>query len=94
MNNTKKLYKSNDKVLSGVLAGVAEYFDVDPTIVRLGYIVLAVVTGIFPAIIGYVIAAVIIPQKPHVHHMDYTEVKHEPKAEEKKEEAKPESTQN
>ncbi len=35
MNNTKKLYKSRDKKICGVCGGVAEYFGIDPTIVRL-----------------------------------------------------------
>ncbi len=87
MHNTKRLYKSNDKIVSGVLAGVAEYFDLDPTLVRLGYVVFTIATGVFPAIVGYVIAAIIIPQKTHIHHhAEYTEVKHEPKPEEPKQE--------
>ncbi len=97
----KKLYKSNDKVFAGVLGGVGEYFDIDPTILRLAYILLAIMTGVFPAIIGYIIAAIVVPQKPLVHHMDYTEPKKEPvketppveKQEEKAEEKKDEPTQ-
>ncbi len=90
MNNTKKLYKSNDKVLSGVLAGVAEYFNIDPTLVRLGYVVLGILTGVFPAIVGYIIAVLIVPEKPHIHHMDHTEKKTEPTPETPKEEPKTE----
>ena len=33
---SKRLYKSNDKMIDGVCAGIAEYFDIDPTLVRLG----------------------------------------------------------
>jgi len=84
MQNTKRLYKSNDKILSGVLAGVAEYFSVDPTLVRLAYVVFTIVTGVFPAIVGYIIAAIIIPEKSHIAHVEYTEVKHEPRPEEPK----------
>jgi len=67
---TKKLYKSKeDKVVAGVLGGLGEYFDIDPTILRLGYIILAVVTALIPAIIGYIIAALIVPNDPkHIHH--------------------------
>lgn len=87
MQNPKRLYKSNDKMLSGVLAGVAEYFTLDPTLIRLAYVVFTIVTGVFPAIIGYIIAAIIIPQKPHIHHhAEYTEVKHDPKPDEPKQE--------
>jgi phage shock protein C len=36
----KKLYKSkNDKVISGLIGGLGEYFDVDPVLIRLGFVV-------------------------------------------------------
>ena len=77
----KKLYKSNtDKVFAGVLGGIGEYFEIDPTILRLAYILVSILTGIFPAIIGYVIAAIVVPKKPLVYHMpasDYKEKKEE-----------------
>ena len=59
----KRLYKSNtDKMLDGVCGGVAEYFDIDPTLVRLGWVLLCVLCGI--GIPAYIIAAVIIPRNP------------------------------
>ncbi|HEX9594859.1 MAG TPA: PspC domain-containing protein [Candidatus Saccharimonadales bacterium] len=61
----KKLYKSqDDKKIFGVAGGIAEYFGVDSTIVRLLWVVLGIVTAFVPAIIGYIIAAIIIPDKP------------------------------
>lgn len=64
----KKLYKSNtDKVFAGVIGGIGEYFDIDPTILRLAYILLAVLTALVPAIIGYIIASLVVPKKPHTH---------------------------
>ena len=39
---TKRLVKSTDKKLFGVAGGVAEYFDIDPTLVRVGFVVLCV----------------------------------------------------
>jgi len=70
----KRLYKSDtDKVFAGVLGGVGEYFDIDPTILRLLYILIAVVTALVPAILGYIIAALIVPHKPHAHHVEHTE---------------------
>ena len=45
----KKLTKSNDKVISGVCSGIAEYFDIDPTLVRVGYAALSVFSAGFPA---------------------------------------------
>ncbi|HOV99493.1 MAG TPA: PspC domain-containing protein [Bacteroidota bacterium] len=65
MDSVKRLYRlRNDKKIAGVCAGIAEYFDVDPTIVRLITVVLALITGILPFIIGYLIAWWIVPEKP------------------------------
>ena len=59
----KKIYKSNsDKKLCGVCGGVAEYFDIDPTIVRLGWAFATLFVG--AGILAYIIAALIIPEKP------------------------------
>jgi phage shock protein C len=60
----KRLYTSKDKKIAGVCGGIAEYFDIDASLVRLGWIVLTVITGIIPGAVAYVIAAIIIPQKP------------------------------
>ncbi len=60
----KKLTKSNDKVISGVCSGIAEYFDVDPTLVRVGYAALSVFSAGFPGLILYIILAIIMPNKP------------------------------
>lgn len=61
----KKLYRSTtDKMISGVCGGIADYFDVDPTIIRLLAVLLTFVTGIFPCIIAYIIAMIIVPVKP------------------------------
>lgn len=63
----KKLYRSSkEKMLSGVLGGLAEYFNVDPTLVRLLFVVLMLITGLFPLIIFYIVAAVIIPDEGRV----------------------------
>ncbi len=78
----KRLYKSkDDKIFAGVLGGIGEYFDIDPTILRLLYILIAVMTALFPAIIGYIIAALVVPNRPEVHHMQHTEAKPEPESE-------------
>jgi phage shock protein C len=60
----KKLYRSKkDRKLAGVCGGIAEYFDLDATLVRLGWVVLTFMSGLFPGIIGYIIAAIIIPEE-------------------------------
>ena len=62
----KRLYRSSDKQLAGVCGGIGEYFDIDPTLIRLAWIILTILTGIMPGIIGYVIAAMVIPNAPKV----------------------------
>ncbi len=61
----KKLYRSvTDKMIGGVCGGLAEYFAVDPVIVRLIF-VLAVIFG-GSGILAYIILWIIIPQKPYI----------------------------
>jgi len=61
----KRLYLSTaDKKIAGVCGGLAEYLDVDSTVVRLATVVVAVITGVAPLVIGYLIAWFIIPKKP------------------------------
>ena len=63
----KKLYKSRkNKVLAGVMGGLGEYFDVDPVILRLGYLLIVIFTAVFPGIIIYIVAALIVPEAPHI----------------------------
>ncbi|MDN3956504.1 PspC domain-containing protein [Sporolactobacillus laevolacticus] len=60
----KRLFRSNEnRVLAGILGGIGEYFNIDPTVVRLGFVVLALVTAIFPCLIGYIFAYFIIPEQ-------------------------------
>lgn len=61
----RRLYRSrSDRMLSGVLAGVASYLGTDPTLVRILYVVFGVLTGAWPAFIVYVIASIVIPEEP------------------------------
>ena len=64
---TQKLYRSNDRVLGGVCAGLAEYFDFDPTLVRIAYAFLAVCT-VFPGILLYIIMWIVMPKKNNLVH--------------------------
>lgn len=60
----KRVYKSTtDKKLDGVCAGLANYLDVDPTVIRLSYVLLTLVTGVFPGLIAYIIMAIIMPKE-------------------------------
>jgi len=63
MKMEKRFYKSKtDKKLAGVCAGVAEYFEVDPTLVRLIWVVFTFAGG--AGILAYIIAAIIMPEAP------------------------------
>lgn len=58
----KRLYKSiTDKKLCGVCSGIAKYFEIDPTLVRLAWILFTVLGG--SGIIAYIIAALVIPKQ-------------------------------
>lgn len=58
----KKLTRSNNGMIAGVCAGIADYFDLDPTLVRVGYILLSLFT-LFSGVIAYVILWLVIPKK-------------------------------
>ncbi len=59
----KKLYKSSeDRKLCGVCAGIAEYFELDSTLIRLAWVVFTLLGG--SGIIAYIIAAIVMPKKP------------------------------
>lgn len=61
----KKLYKSNtNKMIAGVCGGIGEYLNVDPTVIRLLAVFLAIGTFIFGGVAAYIIAAIIIPENP------------------------------
>ena len=60
---SRKLYKSNaNRLLAGVCGGIANYFDIDATLIRLGWVVFCVLGG--SGILAYIIAAIIIPSRP------------------------------
>ena len=61
----KRLYRSTtDKKIAGVCGGLGEYLAVDPTVLRLLAAIITIATGIFPGIIGYIIAWAIVPEAP------------------------------
>ena len=61
----KRLYKSdNEKILCGVCGGIAEYFDIDPTIIRLAWVLFGFAVG--SGILAYIIMAIIMPKESDV----------------------------
>ncbi len=62
MDEKKKLYRlDEEKMIAGVCAGIADYFDLDVSLVRLGWVFLALFAG--SGLLAYIIAALIIPRK-------------------------------
>lgn len=58
----KRLFRNTqDKMLGGVCSGIADYIDIDPTIVRLGFVALSFLGGF--AIVAYLIGWIVIPEK-------------------------------
>ena len=63
MTPAKKLYRSGkDKMLGGVCGGIAEYFDVDPTLVRLAWILFTLFYGV--GLLAYILFWIVIPRNP------------------------------
>ena len=63
----KKLFKSeSNKIISGVCGGIAEYFSVDVSLIRIATVIGGALTGGFPMIIGYIICAAILPTEGQV----------------------------
>jgi phage shock protein C len=61
----ERLYRSvDDRVIAGVCGGLAARLAVDPSLVRVAWAILALVTGIFPLLVVYVIMAAVVPEDP------------------------------
>ncbi len=59
---SKKLYRSKaKKMIAGVCGGLADYFDIDVSLVRLIFVAISLVTAIIPMVIFYIIAWIILP---------------------------------
>lgn len=54
--------RSKNKMLAGVCGGIAEYFGIDPTVVRVGYAALSLFSAGFPGLVLYIILMLIMPQ--------------------------------
>jgi len=61
----KRLHRDEEKaVISGVLAGLANYYEQDPLLFRIGAIAFIILTGFFPGILVYLVAWFMVPKKP------------------------------
>ena len=69
----RKLYRSReDRMVAGVLAGVAKWLGVKPTPLRVVYVILTVLTGVGWGILAYVLGAVLLPEEPYSTPEGYT----------------------
>lgn len=60
-----RLYRSRrQRMVSGVLGGLAEYLGIDVTVVRLAVVAAALLFGVWEAVIGYVVASLVVPEPP------------------------------
>ena len=59
----KRLRRSTkDCKIAGVCGGMAEFFDVDPTLVRIGYVLLSLCSAGFPGLLIYIVAMLVMPK--------------------------------
>jgi phage shock protein C len=60
----KRLYRSKkERMIAGVCGGIAEYFDMDPTLIRLLWVLITIFTGFAAGVLAYIIAWIIVPEK-------------------------------
>lgn len=67
----KKLYTSPGKKLCGVCGGIADYFNLDPTLIRIIVAAVSLATAILPAIFIYLVAALVMPKPPENYYQYY-----------------------
>ena len=61
----RRLYRSRtDRMLGGVCGGIAKYMNADPTIVRVVYVVVSILSVAFPGILAYLILLLVVPLEP------------------------------
>ena len=59
----KRIYRSQeDKKIAGILGGLGELFDIDPTLLRLLFVFVGLATGVIPLAVAYLIGWIIIPK--------------------------------
>jgi phage shock protein C len=70
----KKLYRSStNKIFTGILGGLGEYWDMDPVVLRLAFVFIILITGVIPGVLAYIIALFIVPkQGGHVEPMEHS----------------------
>jgi phage shock protein C len=68
MNTQKRLYRSTqERMFAGVCGGIAEYLDVDPTLVRLFFVALTLLSG-GQGLLIYIVLMLVVPERPEENH--------------------------
>ncbi len=67
----KNLYRSEkNKIFAGIFGGLGEYYNTDPVLLRAGFVLLTIITGIVPCALAYFICTFIIPKKQNSNIRD------------------------
>ena len=61
--SSRRITLSNNKMIAGVCGGIADYLGLDPTLVRVAYVLLSLLSAAFPGIIVYIIAWILMPKR-------------------------------
>lgn len=61
---SKKLYRSRERMLGGVLAGFSEHINADVSIIRIAFVLISIISAAFPGILFFLICWAVIPEKP------------------------------
>jgi phage shock protein C len=70
----KKLYRSQtNKMVGGICGGLADYFDMDVSLLRLLFVAFTLLTALFPFLIFYIVAWIVVPPEPVATTVDKTE---------------------
>ena len=62
MNATTRFVRSEDRKIAGVCGGIAHYFGLDPTLVRVGFVLLSLVSAAFPGVLVYLLLWAVMPK--------------------------------
>ncbi len=69
MSTKKKLYRSREKAIAGVCAGIAEYYGWDIALVRVAFLLISIFSAAFPGILVYIILWIVMPSRDDVIYM-------------------------
>ena len=62
----KKLFRSSNRIFAGVCGGIAEYFDLDPTLIRVVYVILSMFSAGFTRLLVYIMLMILMPNYDHL----------------------------